>query len=141
MQLLKTKQDLINNIGKKVQFTFDKKTMVWRLDSRNWDGIVITSDTLPKIGKFTIDINWYIQGISYVQNIYLLDDQEEKKPSRIKHKYTTSYTRDDGVVFTEDSIDGISIDELKKQEQDHYYKARDIRWKLNAHLKLFPNKK
>ena len=66
--------------------------------------IVISSDIFPY--DIYIDITWYEQGISSVQNIYLLDDQDEsKKPSRIKHTYTTTFTRDDGITFTSDSID------------------------------------
>lgn len=68
-----------------------------------------------------------------------LDDWEEatqgnKKPWR--HTYTTSYRRDDWVVFTSDTIDSKKITNLESEEKEHYTKARAIRALLNAHRNL-----
>lgn len=136
MKQLKTKQDFLDNIGKKIQFNFGGNPMVWILESYTpWNNdIRIHSDTLPVDSHFDMDINFYIQGISSISDVCLLE--EEKKPSRIKHTYTTTFTRDDGVQFTKDSIDWVSIDALKEQEKSHYEQARAIRAKLNSHSKL-----
>lgn len=53
-----------------------------------------------------------------------------------KHTYTTTLTRDDWVIFTQDAIDGVTIEALTNEEQEHYKQAKAIRAKLNAHRNL-----
>ncbi len=128
----------------KVMEVFDKKWWKW-----SWFKNIYFENKWTYYGSQTC-IN-YDNPITYCYRKYFIDDwyeiisfqqflQEEwiseKKPSRIKHTYTTTYLRDDGVQFTKDSIDWVSIDILKEQEKSHYEQARVIRAKLNAHSKL-----
>ena len=56
--------------------------------------------------------------------------------SKPKHTYSLSYTRSDWTIFTKETINGTTIEDLKAQEKEHYEKARKIRGVLNAHSKL-----
>lgn len=100
---------------------------------------------------------WWFDGYNESQNWYecwdifgrfannptliTLDDWEEatqgkQKPKPKRHTYSTTYTREDWVSFTADSIDGKKISDLEAEEKEHYAKARVIRALLNAHRNL-----
>lgn len=88
--------------------------------------------------------NWYDRwdDIRWLKNnptIITLDDWEEatqEKPKPKRYTYTTTYTREDWVSFTSDSIDGKKIADLEAEEKEYYKQARAIRALLNAHRNL-----
>lgn len=53
-----------------------------------------------------------------------------------RHTYTRHYTRDDGTIFTAETINGKDIGTLEAEEKALYAKAKTIRALLNAHRNL-----
>lgn len=59
------------------------------------------------------------------------------KKSSPHHTYITKKIRDDGVEFTEDTIDGKKIEDWKKEIESHKEEIKRISGLLSAHYNLF----
>lgn len=62
-------------------------------------------------------------------------EDEKKKP--VRHTYTTTHTRSDGVEFTEGSIDGEDIEDFKKRLEKSKVEIKKMNWLLTSHRNLF----
>ena len=60
-----------------------------------------------------------------------------EKTKRKDYTYETQYVRSDWVIFTEDTIDWVRIEDLQEKEKEHIQVARRIRWLLNSHKAKF----
>lgn len=96
-------------------------------------GEVVMNKSYSHYGNYT---DWW--ALSYFE-LAKLPTEEKKEKTRNRHTYTknpTTYTRDDGVVFQSESINGTPIEDLKQQMRDHRQKANDIQALLSAQHNL-----
>lgn len=100
-----------------------------------WKIIELESDNWIRV-RWTKDIT-----NSYKRNDLTLADETKGVTLHKRYTYTKTYTRNDGIVFTEKTIlesgyDTLTLEEIKALADTLTDKAAKLRWFLNSHKNL-----
>lgn len=113
---------------------FEKYQEKWWFCIIYWDNIEFS----PPVFHCFFHKDYYLKKYPSAEYISFEDAirELEGKPNKEKttrHTYTTQHIREDWIVFTRDTINGKTIQELKDEEQACYKRAREIRGLLTSH--------
>ena len=131
--------------GVKVRAVTDKwKTIEWVI-STDWDYVCIAHNNPYADWCYAIKKEWYEYGWnlwcrgkpdSYISkqinSLKILD----KKPTETKYTYSTQHVRSDWVVFTQDTIDWKSLDEVREEMKSLMAKGARLKEMLRKHSTL-----